>query len=441
MMKLRLLLCVLGLACGGAAGADQGLADLYRLAEQHDSIYAAARSSYEADKEYGAIGRAGLLPSLSLGLDASHNRMDRNSTLAGGSGQFDFTSRSAALSLTQPLFNLERLKAYAEGNARVVYAEAVLAEERQSLALRMSQAYFDVLVAQNNLELALAQKAAEQAQAEQARHLFDAGVATVTDMEESRARYQVSEAQVLLARNVLEVSRSTLQKIVKDVPRDLGGRGPYGFVPALPEPNDMDSWKQAARAQNLRVLSQQLGVEIARLLADKAYAQHYPSLDLTAQLRRDQEPALFVDDETASRIGLQLTLPLYEGGRISAESRRGVQLAEKARNDLETSQRDSEIAATEAFLGVASGIAQIAALEQAVKSSEITLKGMEIGQRNGFRTNTDVLDAQRQLYEVKRDLQRERYQYLLNRLKLKAAVGALSLEDLQTVDAMLRSGK
>jgi outer membrane protein len=117
-----------------------------------------------------------------------------------------------------------------------------------------------------------------------------------------------------------------------------------------------------------------------------------------------------------------------------------VQLVEKARSDLETSQRDSEIAVTEAFLGVASGIAQIAALEQAVKSNEITLKGMEIGQRNGFRTNTDVLDAQQQLYAVKRDLQRERYQYLLNWLKLKAAVGSLGWADLQAVDAMVAIG-
>lgn len=437
-MRLRLL-CLLLLSV--AAPAQGGLAELYLQAERHDSVYAAARATFEADREFGAIGRAGLLPTLSLGLEASQTSLERNSSVAGGDGQFDFTSRGAALSLSQPLFNLERLKAHAEGNARVAYAGAVLAEERQNLALRLSQAYFDLLVAQNNLELALAQKAAEQAQAEQARHLFDAGVATVTDMEESRARYQVSEAQVLLARNVQEVGRATLQKIVKEVPADLAGRSTHSFVPVLPQPNDLEAWKLAARAQNLRVLSQQLGVEIARLQAEKSYAQHYPSLDLTAQLRRDQEPGLFIDDESTARIGLQLTLPLYEGGRISAESRRGVQLVEKARSDLETSQRDSEIAATEAFLGVASGIAQIAALEQAVQSSEITLKGMEIGQRNGFRTNTDVLDAQRQLYQVKRDLQRERYQYLLNWLKLKAAVGTLKQEDLQVVDAMTSDTK
>lgn len=439
-MRRRLLTLVLGLCLGADAWAEPGLAELYRLAEQNDTVYAAARATFEADREYGAIGLSGLLPSLSLGLDASRTSIDRNSSLAGGSGKFDYDSRSAALSLSQSLFNLEKFKAYAEGNARVAYAAAVLAEERQNLALRMSQAYFDVLVAQNNLDLAIAQRNAEQAQAEQARHLFDAGVATVTDMEESRARYQVSAAQVLLAGNVLEVSRQTLGKIVHEVPRELGSRGPYTFTPVLPEPNDMDSWKQAARAQNLRVLSQQASVGIARLQADKAYAQHYPSLELTAQLRKDREPALFVDDETASKIGLQLSVPLYEGGRISAESRRSVQLVEKARSDLETSQRDSEIAVTEAFLGVASGIAQIAALEQAVKSNEITLKGMEIGQRNGFRTNTDVLDAQQQLYAVKRDLQRERYQYLLNWLKLKAAVGSLGWADLQAVDAMVAIG-
>ena len=418
-----------------ASAQVAGLMDLYRAAQRNDPVFAAARATHAAGLESRAIGLSGLLPTLRGSASASAVAQDWTS--GGARRRDDYLARTGAISLTQPLFDLEKFTDLDIGGMQAAQADSVFAEERQGLMLRVSQAYVDFLLAQDNLELAAAQKHALGAQSEQTRRLYESGVATVTDMEENRARFLVAEAQELVAANALEVSRKQLEKSVGTLPPGLRHSGVYAFEPVLPEPNELEVWKSSSRTQALGVLSAGIELKLAELQARKSQQRHYPVVQLSASYQHAIDPSEATQRSDVGRLGVDLLVPLYQGGRIDAETRRALQLQQKSASDLEARVRQSEIDATEAFLGVVGGLSRIRAFELAVQSSATALKGMEIGQRHGLRTNTDVLTAQQQLYAARRDLQRERYAYLMNRLKLKAAIGSLDEPDLAFIDRLV----
>ena len=418
-----------------ASAQVAGLMDLYRAAQRNDPVFAAARATHAAGLESRAIGLSGLLPTLRGSASASAVAQDWTS--GGARRRDDYLARTGAISLTQPLFDLEKFTDLDIGGMQAAQADSVFAEERQGLMLRVSQAYVDFLLAQDNLELAAAQKNALGAQSEQTRRLYESGVATVTDMEENRARFLVAEAQELVAANALEVSRKQLEKSVGTLPPGLRHSGVYAFEPVLPEPNELEVWKSSSRTQALGVLSAGIELKLAELQARKSQQRHYPVVQLSASYQHAIDPSEATQRSDVGRLGVDLLVPLYQGGRIDAETRRALQLQQKSASDLEARVRQSEIDATEAFLGVVGGLSRIRAFELAVQSSATALKGMEIGQRHGLRTNTDVLTAQQQLYAARRDLQRERYAYLMNRLKLKAAIGSLDEPDLAFIDRLV----
>lgn len=437
-MKSILSAVVLIFAVSQVRAESGGLMELYYAAQQNDPVFGAAQASLSAGLESGNIGLSGLLPAVQGSL--AYSSVSQDITSFNASKGYSYSPRIAAINISQPIFDLEKFKDYSIGQLQVGQSQAIFAEERQSLALRVSQAYFDLLLAGDNYELAVAEKKALEAQAEQSRSLFQGGVATVTDMEESKARYQVAEAQMFVMENAREVSRKRLEKIVGKLPDDMRLGGIYDFDPIPPNPSNLESWKASSNTRNLKVLSANINLQLAMLQVEKTGARHYPTAQLTASYQNATDPQVNYDKSNSSRIGVEVILPLYQGGRTSAEFRKAQQLQEKARNELEAEVRESEIGATEAFLGVVGGLSRIHALEQAVKSSVVVVRGMEIGQRNGLRTNTDVLTAQQQLFSAKRDLQKERYGYLLSMLKLKASIGGLSEEELAFVDALVGVG-
>lgn len=412
-----------------------GLMDLYRSALHNDPVFAAARSSRAAGLESRAIGLSGLLPTLRASASASAVAQDWTSS--GARRRDDYLARTGVISMTQPLFDLEKLRDQDIGEIQAAYAESVFAEDGQGLMLRVSQAYVDFLLAQDRLELAAAQKNALSAQSEQTRRLYESGIATVTDMEENRARFLVASAQELVAANALEVSRKQLEKTVGPLPPGLRHSGVYAFEPVLPEPNDIEVWKTSARSQGFGVLIAGIELKLAELQARKSRQRHYPVVQFSAAYQHSIDPSEATQKSEIGRVGVELLVPLYQGGRIDAETRRALQLQQKSGSDLEAAMRQSEIDVADAFLGVVGGLSRIRAFELAVQSSETALKGMEIGQRHGLRTNTDVLTAQQQLYAARLDLQRERYEYLMNRLKLKAAAGSLEESDLAFIDRLV----
>ncbi len=417
-----------------AFAGEPVLLDLYRRAQASDPVWASARASLEAGKEYRAMGLAGLLPSLSAALEVSRVGTEREPWPAVEPTQsYDYTSTAGSLRLNQPIFDLARFSGYKEGVSRTQLAEAEFAQAGQDLFLRVAEAYFNYRLAMDGLDLARAQKLAIAAQMRQAENLKRAGVATITDVEESRAREQMASAEELGAGNTVDVRRKELERIVgplraADVPVEK-----VFFVPVPPQPETLDKWLESARERNLRVISQQLQQTIAEYQASQQRAGHYPVATLVGSYSANARPSYNTKQQDSYVVGVQVSLPLYEGGRVSAQTRQAVATVEKFRHDVESARREAEVRATQAYLDVVNGIARIAAYEQAVKSSEIALQGMEAGQQAGLRTNSDVLNAQQQLYSARRDLQRERYNYLLSRLRLKSTVGELSEEEVSAL--------
>ncbi|MFA6062495.1 MAG: TolC family outer membrane protein [Gallionella sp.] len=418
-----------------ACAAPTGLLDLYHQAATDDPVFKASNSAYQAGLKNRDIGLSGLLPSLSA--NVSETRVRENvATPASNLKQYNFTSRSKSIQLTQVIFDWEKIAAYGELSNRALQAEAVFAEAKVDLIQRVTEAYFNLLLAYDNFDLAKAQTEALKQQRVQAEKLNQSGVGTITDVEETTARHQLSEAQLLVATSALDIKRRELARIVGRVPEQL--RHITGSIElAYPEPRELSSWLEIAGRQNPRVISQKLGLNVAESQLERARSGHLPSLHLIASQSQGDAPNYFSTRDDQTRVGLQMSIPLYEGGRVSSVSAQLVHLRDKAQSELESAVLDSQVKVSQAYLGVVNGIAQINALEQAVKSSETALRGMEVGQRTGFRTNTDVLNAQQQLFTAKRDLQRERYTYLLNRLQLGGVTGALTEQDIAMIDSII----
>lgn len=426
----KTLLTLALLAAAWDAGAAN-LSDIYRQARQNDAVYASAQAAYKAGLEKLPQGRALLLPSVNL----SANTRQVDSDNAG-----NYNSRSASLALTQPIYRKQNLVVLEQAKLQVQAAEAQLRLAEQDLLLRTAQAYFDVLLAQDNLATAGAQKAAIAEQLALAKKSFEVGAATIVDTHEAQARYDATVAQEIAAGNDLEVKRRTLERLILAAAPRLAALAEQVRI-ALPQPNDMASWVTRARQDSLAVAVSQAAAEIARREVERQRGGFLPNVDLTASYSDSRNGNVGglsgVDSQTAS-IGVELGWNLYQGGATSSLVREAVANKERAAFDLDNATRQAELDVRQAFLGVVSGEAQVRALEQAVVSSEAQLRSTRLGLEVGVRTAVDVLNAQQSLYTAKRDLASARYAALLSGLRLKAVSGALAEADLAAIDALLK---
>ena len=426
-----------------AASADAAnLMDIYRQALTSDAALASAKAAYQAGQEKLPQGRALLLPSVNLSANTTWNKMDIQyrgpSSFPGG--ERDYNSNGTTLSLSQPIYRRQNWALYEEGKLQSAQAEMQYTAAQQDLILRVAQAYFDALLAQDAVALVQAQKQAIAEQLAQAKMNFEVGTATITDTHEAQSRYDLGNASEIAALNDLELKQWALQKIIGTLPQSLAALATSMPLQG-PEPGDMAQWVEAAQQNNLQVQIQRAAVEIANQEVARNRAGHHPTLDLVASYSDTGATGsnLGVGNDTkAGAIGLQLNLPLYQGGAISSRVREAVANQEKARQDLEQTVRQTALSTREAYFGVTSGIAQVKALEQALISSQSSLDSTKLGLEVGVRTNVDVLNAQQQLFSAKRDLYKARYSYLLSRLKLKSAAGTLAEYDLQQVDQWLK---
>lgn len=425
-------------AATAAPAAD--LLEVYRQARDADAVYAGARATWAAAQEKLLQGRAGLLPSVNLSASTQYNDGNvRSGVLATASAAGQYYSNQVILSLTQPLYRRQNLVAYEQGKTQVAQADAQFALSAQDLILRVAQAYFDVLLAQDTVAFAAAQKAAISEQLAQAKRNFEVGTATITDQHDAQARYDLTVAQEIAAQNDLEIKKRTLEQIIgRPAPALalLGRQLPL----SPPEPNVMDKWVQEAHQSNLQVLISQTGLNFASQEVDRNRGGHHPTLDAIASYGDSSSgsgvQAGFGGDP-AKVIGLQLALPLYQGGLIASRVREALANEDRARQDLENARRSAELATRQAFLGVSNGVAQVKALQAALTSSQSSLDSTRLGLEVGVRTQVDVLNAQQQLFSTRRDLAQALYNYVLSLLKLKAAAGKLTEDDLIKVNAWL----
>jgi outer membrane protein len=442
--KLKLAAVAVGLAFASAAGAADFLQN-YRLAKQNDAQFASARASLEAGLEKLPQGRALLLPVITAGGNTTWNDAENHDRLAGQRANGSFNSNGWNVTLTQPLFRWQNLVQYQQSQFQVLQAESQFGQATQDLIVRVAQAYFDVLAAQDNLEFTKSNRVTIAEQLAQAKRNFEVGTATITDTNEAQARYDLALAQEIAGVNALEVAQRALQQIIgqpPDAPTPLR----RDTVIDPPQPNVMDEWVKSARGSNFVVRGNEAVMEIATREVERQRAGHYPTLDVVAgaQENTNQNIASVTGITTGQRstisqntIGLQLNVPIYSGGSVMSRTREAVGLKEKARQDLESSRRAAEFNARQSFLNVTNGIAQVKALEQALRSSEVSLQSNRVGYEVGVRINIDVLNAQQQVFQTQRDLARARYDTILNSLRLKSAAGSLTEADVEAVNRLL----
>lgn len=418
---------------GGAQAAD--LLQVWRDAQSFDAQYAGARASRDAGIEKLPQARAGLLPSLSLSANSTRHDTETRTRATGTTNSANYSSHGWSVSLSQPLFRWQNWIGYKQGELSATVAEAQLVQAGQDLIVRVAQAYFDVLLAQEALATARAQKAAIAEQLELAKKSFEVGTATITDTHEAQARHDLIVAQEIAAENDLAVKRHALRTLTGKEFEALKGLRKDVRI-ARPQPDDIGQWVASAESGNLGVQISQTAFEIASREIERLRAGHYPTLDLVATHGRTSN-ANNAQDAKSSSIGVQLAVPLFSGGATVSREREAVALNEKARADLDHARRQAAQAARQAYLGVKAGLAQVQALEAGVASSQLAVESNKLGYEVGVRINIDVLNAQSQLFDTRQRLAKARLDTLLAKLRLKQAAGNLSEEDLAAINALL----
>jgi outer membrane protein len=433
-MKRLSVLVALALA-QPASAAD--LMQIYVDAKAQDPIFASAAAAYQAGQERLPQGRAGLLPAINL-----TGNVTRVHSEPEGFANRDYTTRGYTLALTQPLFRMQNWATYDQSKQQVLQAEAQFSAAQQDLILRVAQAYFDVLLAQDNVSVSQSQKTAINEQLAQAKRNFEVGTATITDTNEAQARYDQAVAQEIVDLNDLEIKRQALQQLVNNLPDRLSPLKEQLALP-LPKPNNINQWVSASEQSNQTLMLARANVEIAKSEVQKQRAGHLPTVDLVATYNDNKNAAStgfgqFID-LTSRQIGVQVTVPLYAGGATQSRVREALANQEKSIQDLEANKRSVAQSARSSFLGVTSGVSQVAALEQGLKSAQVSLESTKLGRDVGVRTSLDVLNVEQQLTQARRNLLQSRYNVILNQLRLKAAAGQLTEVDLGEVNNLLGS--
>ena len=427
---------LLALGISPLAGAAD-LLELYRAAQSQDATFGAARAARDAGQEKLTQGRALMLPSVNLTANTTKN--DVHTVLPVDSTK-KYNSHGYGVSLVQPLFREQNWALYTESELQVAQSEAQFKQAEQDLVLRVAQAYFDVLIAQDSVQLAAAQKTAIAQQLEQAKRNFEVGTATITDTHEAQARYDLIIAQEIAAQSALEIKRRGLQQLVNADPGQLSPLG-QNLKLETPQPASVDQWVEDARRSNPQLAIAQAGAELADKEVDRNRGGHLPTIDIVANYNNSYTGySSFTGGPTDVRstsVGLQLNMPLFQGGATQSKWREADANRTRANQELENARRNVEVQTRQAYLGVVNGIAQVQALQQALKSSESLLEASKLGHEVGVRTNLDVLNAQQQAYATRRDLYQAEYNYLISQLRLKAAVGGLVEEDVTRVNQAL----
>lgn len=456
-MKIRQFIYAL-LVAGASLHGPLHAADLmeiYHEALEQDAQYSSARFAHQAAQEKLPQGRAGLLPTVTLAGVRRRQWIDIESVggVPGGVGagiavrpsEVTIDNQSITVTATQPIYRKENFAIYEQSKLQVAQADSQFIISAQDLILRVAQAYFDILLAQVNVEVAEAQKKAIGEQLAQAKRNFEVGTATIVDTHEAQARFDLTSSQEIAARNDLEVRKRALQQIIGRVPENLlRPRETVTDLLILKYAN-MQDWISVAEQNNLALKVQEAVYEIAKKDVERAKAGHYPTLDLVAIYSDQKGVGGTITgrpiDLSSREIGVQLSFPIFQGFAVQSRVREALAIQEKVLQDLNNTRRNSVLQVSQQYLNVTNGIAQVNALKQAVISSQSQVDSTKLGQEVGVRTEVDVLNAQHLHYSARRDLAQARYNFLMSRLRLKAEAGELDEEDLKEVnDALFQAG-
>ncbi len=419
-----------------------GFLEAYRAALTSDPTYQAAIAENDAGQENIALGRAGLLPQISASGSRYKVKGDQEypqQTLTGTrrvTNPLDYTSNSRVVQLRQTLLNWGSIAQYRQGKARAGYSGEIFRSKQQDLALRLSSSYFQVLLAQHSIELAEARRDTLNQQVKTTEKQFEAGDGTITDVDEARARFDLSAAQLIEARDQLTVALRSLREMVGETPLSLAVLKTE--LPLVsPAPDTLEAWIELALDSSPEIAAARQALEVAAREVDKSRGGHLPTVDLIAAYNKSQsETVTSINQDTTTRqVGLQVNIPIFSGGYTNALTNQAIANRQRATYELEAAVNRTQLEVTRQFSGTLSGIAKVQALQLAVASSEKAVHSTKMGFQAGMRTNVDILNAEEQLYQSRRNLAEAKYLYLLSSLRLRAAGGMLSEADMVAVDS------
>ena len=419
------------LMLGGGIAHASDLLYYYELALTHDPVYQGEIAASQSTAEAKAQGFAGLLPNVSISANRNNNFNDVSDASFGREAEFRFYGALVSLNVSQPIYRPQSWAIYQAGQAQAEGSQYRLAAAGHDLILKVVQAYLDVLLADKDIGLAQAQQQAISEQLKQASRLFQGGVGTITDVHEAQARSDVLRANLLESINTLEAKRRALQKVSGKYPKSLAHLADRIALEA-PDPKALDQVLERALLLNPVIQFRRLLAEAAKFEIDRQRAGHYPSLDLVASRSFSKNPSFAFSNtqNDAYQVGLQLSIPVYQGGFVNSKVRQVEADYRKAQQDLEEAMEQVRLDVRREFQNVINSTEKSEALREAVGSTKQAYVSAQKGFQAGTRTSVDVLNAQQQVVNAERDLHTARLNYLFSKTRLLAAMGELSAEHL-----------
>ncbi|PUE57706.1 channel protein TolC [Limnohabitans sp. Rim8] len=443
----RTLPLTAALALAFASGAQaQSLVEMYDAARGYDAGFISAKAQFEANLARANQSLGGILPNIAVSV--SQIKTDYQRQVKGldlvRQPVTELETKTTAATLVQPIYRPAAWAAYRQGGRLLQQAAAQYEAAEHDLLIRVSQAYFDVLTSEDNLELVQTQKKAVSEQLASAQRNFEVGTATITGVRDAQARFDLANAQEIAAENDLRIKRLALDMAVglsEAKPKRLA----KNTALVAPPKEDVKTWVSQSQANSPAVRQAQLALEVADFEIDKATAGHKPTLDAqmtygrTENLNGTPLATGFSPPTTTwnPTVGLVLNVPLFAGFSTMYKVKEASALKDKAQSDLENARRSTEQATRTAYFGLLAGLSQVKAYEAAELSSQSALDANKLGYSVGVNINIDVLNSQSQLYQTKRDLAKARYDVLVTNLKLRQAAGTLTPADLQPINDLL----
>ncbi len=452
-LKPVCVICLGALLSSPAGAVD--LMGVHDLAEQNDPRLQAAEYRREATRENKSIAWANLLPQ--IGASGNWTRGNSESDIsgtdeiAGGfkvSSESDIDTANYRADLRQSLYRQANYETLDVARGQISQAESIYQIAYQDFLLRVAQGYFLVLTLTDGVTFAEAEEKAFQRQYEQAEQRFEVGLTAVTDVHEARATYDNARARAIVARNDLADAKEALRELTGQHFEEYDAL--QEVLPLVePDPGNPEQWVDIALQNNPSVLSSRAALEVAEANVRLARSGHFPTLDLVGSYNKfidnernfrfslESPPTIAELESTDTQIGLVLDIPLYQGGRVNAQTRQAGYLMDASGQDLDDVQRGVVRQTQNAYRAVIAGIQEVQAFEQAMISAESALEATQAGFEVGTRTIVDVLIAEQRKYQAQRDNSVARHAYIIRHLRLKSVAGLLSAEDLRVVNGLL----
>lgn len=436
--QVKLSVIIFSLLTGISPLHAQNLSETYELALQNAPVLKQAQAKQSAVSESKDQSIARFLPNISAA-GASQKQWLHNlktNTYQGAAVNQEFWNNTFNLNMTQPLFHWEHWIQLSQSDNQIAQAEATYLAELQNLMVKTTEAYFNVLYAEDNLQFASAEKQAITRQLEQAQQRFDVGIIAITDVNEAQAGFDQANANEIEAANNLDNQKEALREIIGENDASLNALGEQ--LPLVkPDPPDISAWSDLAELNNFSIISAFNQAEVSRKAIDLQRSGHLPRLDLIGSYGASDNTSSFGARGDTQSIGVQLNVPLFEGGAVNSRTRQAGYEYQAAKEDLVAKKRAVKRQVKDAYRGIMTAISRVAALKAAVISATSALEATEAGFGAGTRTMIEVLNEQRNLYRAKRDFARTRYDYLINGIKLKQAASSLSQDDIEQVNRLL----